>query len=111
MSFLKNRLGITTALGVGLRCVKIPFFILSLVWLSLPADALAWNMAANADRNVIVNNLRLASSTLQRIEHYYGVKVRDGRYWYDAVSGLWGRRGHASARGDGLLAQSGAQPA
>jgi hypothetical protein len=43
--------------------------------------------------DVFVNGVRLEDSTRQALERGYGVPIKPGRYWYDAVSGVWGREG------------------
>jgi hypothetical protein len=43
--------------------------------------------------DVVVNGVRLEDSTRQALERGYGVPVKPGKYWYDAVSGVWGREG------------------
>jgi hypothetical protein len=43
--------------------------------------------------DVVVNGVRLEDSTRQALERSYGVPIRPGTYWYDAVSGVWGREG------------------
>lgn len=39
---------------------------------------------------VIVNGAALDARTLAQLERAYRSSIRPGRYWYDAVSGLWG---------------------
>jgi hypothetical protein len=43
--------------------------------------------------DVIVNGVRLEDSTRQALERGYGVPIKPGKYWYDTVSGVWGREG------------------
>jgi len=44
-------------------------------------------------QNVFVNGKALSSETIQMLESYYKIKCKDGRYWYDRESGLWGIEG------------------
>jgi hypothetical protein len=39
--------------------------------------------------DVVVNGVRLEDSTRQTLERTYGVPIKPGKYWYDAVSGVW----------------------
>ncbi|MEQ1882935.1 MAG: hypothetical protein ABL878_18435, partial [Burkholderiales bacterium] len=43
-----------------------------------------------ADRGVIVNGEPLADDIVAQLESSYRTTLQPGRYWYDAVSGLWG---------------------
>ena len=46
--------------------------------------------------DVVVNGIPLAESARKSFEHKYGVPIKPGRYWYDNVSGVWGREGGPS---------------
>jgi len=48
--------------------------------------------AAPAQQPVVVNGIALDAQTIGQLQRAYGAIV-PGRYWYDAVSGLWGREG------------------
>ena len=39
---------------------------------------------------IVVNSVRLSQDTLQSLEQLLRVRLRPGRYWYDARSGLAG---------------------
>jgi hypothetical protein len=43
--------------------------------------------------DVVVNSDRLKDSTRQALERSYGVPIKPGKHWYDAVSGVWGMEG------------------
>jgi hypothetical protein len=49
-------------------------------------------------RGVVVNGERVSDETLAGLEAQHGLRVGDGDYWYDKVSGAWGSRG-GPARG------------
>jgi len=44
-------------------------------------------------RSVVVNGIPLETDVIVAIERAYRVPVRNGRYWYDRVSGVWGFEG------------------
>jgi hypothetical protein len=46
--------------------------------------------------DVVVNGIPLEESALRSLEQKYGVPIKQGRYWYDNVSGVWGREGGPS---------------
>jgi hypothetical protein len=39
---------------------------------------------------VVINDVQLADEEVTALERRYGVRVQDGAYWYDAISGAWG---------------------
>lgn len=47
--------------------------------------------------DIIINGVALDESTRQTLERGYGVPIKPGRYWYDAVSGVWGLEGGPGA--------------
>jgi hypothetical protein len=49
--------------------------------------------AADAPSGVVVNGQALPAATVRSLEQAYRVPIAPGRYWYDAVSGAWGREG------------------
>ena len=46
-----------------------------------------------APAEVIVNGIALKSEQVNFLQQQYSVRVLPGRYWYDAVSGVWGVEG------------------
>jgi len=48
-------------------------------------------------REIVVNGQALADETVQQLQQVYPVAIPAGRYWYDAVSGAWGREGEPIA--------------
>ena len=60
------------------------------------AALLATPLAAQ-QRAVVVNRVRLPDQQVRDLETRWSVQVRDGRYWYDAVSGAWGMDGGPTA--------------
>jgi hypothetical protein len=43
--------------------------------------------------HIAVNGVRLTEAQIQNLEQRYRIQLQDGAYWYDRVSGAWGRQG------------------
>ena len=43
--------------------------------------------------SVFINGAALDADKRRALEQAYGVPIQPGRYWYDAMSGVWGREG------------------
>jgi hypothetical protein len=69
--------------------------------LALLLIALAGWTAAHAHNGVIVNGAPLEARHAAALESAYRTRLVPGRYWYDAMSGLWGLEGGPSV---GLIA-------
>lgn len=50
-----------------------------------------------ADLSIVVNGQTLSAETVQQLQQLYPVAIPPGRYWYDAVSGAYGREGEPIA--------------
>ena len=46
---------------------------------------------------VVVNGQALSADTLRALQQVYPVPMAPGRYWYDRISGAWGREGEPVA--------------
>lgn len=65
---------------------------------ALLAAALGLSLPLTAQqRQVVVNRVALTDAQVREIETRWTVQVRDGRYWYDRVSGAWGMDGGPTA--------------
>lgn len=53
--------------------------------------------AAAQSRHVVVNAVQLPDTQLQALEQAFHVRIPDGVYWYDRVSGAWGFSGGPTA--------------
>jgi hypothetical protein len=51
------------------------------------------NAAAQNSTRVVVNRVRLSDELVAAIQMRYRVRIPDGEYWYDRVSGAWGMQG------------------
>ncbi len=47
----------------------------------------------NSSRPVIINGVRLSDDQLHQLEQRFNLRIADGAYWYDQVSGAWGMQG------------------
>jgi hypothetical protein len=52
--------------------------------------------AALAQSAVVVNGEALSPQVVRSLEMQYRTALQPGRFWYDSVSGLWGREGGPS---------------
>jgi hypothetical protein len=50
-----------------------------------------------ADASIVVNGQVLPEETVQQLQQIYPVAIAPGRYWYDAISGAYGREGEPIA--------------
>jgi hypothetical protein len=57
----------------------------------------ATQSSANNARSVIINNVRLSDEKLGQLEQRFRLRIADGSYWYDQVSGAWGMQGGPTA--------------
>ena len=44
-------------------------------------------------RSVVINGVRLLDDQIDILENAYRVRIQDGNYWYDPMTGGWGFRG------------------
>ena len=52
---------------------------------------------ASLDTSIIVNGVVLSADVVEQLQQLYPVPIAPGRYWYDAVSGGYGREGEPIA--------------
>jgi hypothetical protein len=43
--------------------------------------------------DIVVNGVHLSAEQLAELERSHRAPLRDGRYWYDPISGAWGAQG------------------
>jgi hypothetical protein len=61
------------------------------------ATAAAASAAPVREDGVVVNGQRLSAETIQLLQQVYPVAIPAGRYWYDPVSGAYGKDGEPIA--------------
>jgi hypothetical protein len=55
-------------------------------------------VASGVDQGaIVVNGQALSAETVRQLQLIYPVAIAPGRYWYDVVSGAWGREGQPIA--------------
>ncbi len=54
-------------------------------------------VSAAQDTGIVVNGQALSAETVRQLQQIYPVAIAPGRYWYDAISGAWGREGEPIA--------------
>lgn len=61
------------------------------------AAAASRNLPVRPETSIIVNGAVLSEETVQQLQQIYPVAIPAGRYWYDAISGAYGREGEPVA--------------
>jgi hypothetical protein len=59
---------------------------------SAPQSSAA-QQSPNNSRSVVINGIRLSDEQLSLLEQRFKLRIADGAYWYDQVSGAWGMQG------------------
>jgi hypothetical protein len=72
-------------------------FAIALLAFGLGAGVAGATVAGAQQRLVVVNGVRLAPAALRAVELRLGVRIANGAYWYDRVSGAFGRPGGPTA--------------
>jgi hypothetical protein len=62
-----------------------------------PAASVSETASAAQDPGIVVNGQALSAETLRQLKQIYPVVIPSGRYWYDPISGAWGREGEPIA--------------
>ena len=55
--------------------------------------ALSISMSKSSETKVIINGVNLKLDQVKFLESAYKFKIKEGRFWYDSLSGLWGLEG------------------
>jgi hypothetical protein len=70
---------------------------LGLIALALPGLAGAGPGLAAQQRQVIVNRTQISDQAVRSYEQRWNIRIQDGSYWYDRMSGAWGLEGGPTA--------------
>lgn len=70
------------------------------VWLLAVGTALsggaagqAINQSASESRTVIINRVRLTNEQITALEQRFQIRLQEGSFWYDKMTGAWGLEG------------------
>lgn len=66
--------------------------IVAVIWTATPLA-----QAQEAQTGIVVNDVELTTETVRALQRIYPVEIAPGHYWYDRVSGAWGRDGEPVA--------------
>lgn len=75
----------------------MPDSIQMLAWQSLMLGALLGLSTNLVQAEVVINDQSVSLRELQAQSMRSGQRIRDGRYWYDAMTGAWGYEGQATS--------------
>lgn len=73
--------------------MRLPRIAFAALLTSLAAVAVPGAAEAGRSRAVVVNRVVLKPAEVRALATYFRAPVPAGRYWYDRVSGAWGREG------------------
>jgi hypothetical protein len=61
------------------------------------ASSASGKTGSRPETRIVVNGVALSDETVRQLQQVYPVEIAPGRYWYDVVSGAWGRDGEPVA--------------
>jgi len=71
--------------------------LLGALFCALTCSGTVFAQAGNEPNAIVVNGVVLSADTVRALQQVYPVSIEPGRYWYDAVSGAYGREGEPIA--------------
>ena len=83
--------------SIGLGCLIASVHLVTPSLAAAQAPSIRSGPAAKTDSSIVVNGTVLSAEVIRQLQQLYPVPIPPGRYWYDPISGGYGREGEPIA--------------